>query len=114
MHQHVVKPGAEGGRQRVQRAARFGVQPPAHHGLQQPRVGMPVLQRIAQQRDAAFRQLFQQRQLLLRPLEFDHRFVLRSGGLQQLIIYAVLCAQPQTLSLPRLHHQRHLPAGQGG
>ena len=75
---------------------------------------MPVFQRIAQQCDAAFRQLFQHCQLLLRPFKFDHRFVLRPGGLQQLIIYAVLCAQPQTLSLPRLHHQRHLPAGQGG
>lgn len=57
MHQHIVQRLAERIRQRYFIILRRRIQPPAHHLLQQTSVGVPVGQRIVQQRQSFVREL---------------------------------------------------------
>ncbi len=55
MHQHIVQRLTERIGQRYIIILRRCIQPPAHHLLQQPCVGVPVGQRIVQQRQSFVR-----------------------------------------------------------
>ena len=54
---------------------------------------MPVLQRVAEQRQSTFRQISQQLQLLFRAFQLNNPFLRVAGDLQQLIIDTKLRTQ---------------------
>lgn len=81
MHQHIVQRLTERIGQRYFIILRRRIQPPAHHLLQQPCVGMPVGQRIVQQR-RPLSELEQHGNLVFSPFQFNHGFMLLLRRLQ--------------------------------
>lgn len=82
MHQHIVQRLTERIGQRYIIILRRCIQPPAHHLLQQPCVGMSVGQRIVQQRQSFVRELEQHGNLVFSPFQFNHGFMLLLRRLQ--------------------------------
>ena len=82
MHQHIVQRLTERIGQRYIIILRRCIQPPAHHLLQQPCIGVPVGQRIVQQCQSVVRELEQHGNLVFCPFQFNHGFMLLLRRLQ--------------------------------